>query len=146
MNRAGRGEPKGQRERQLHMLRSLSPDGWWQWPQTWLLMKRQYGFTIFDVFSLCGTVVGAIVGGSYGFEHFGSVGAVVAAVMGGYVGLLLGRVPLALGLWWMQRCEVRWLHRTSGTNKSAIQRSEQLSMRGDNLAFNPTAGTANEGI
>jgi hypothetical protein len=50
--------------------------------------RRQQGFTIFELPSLGGMLVGVFVGGSYGFAHFGAVGAIAAVVVGGCVGLL----------------------------------------------------------
>ena len=56
-------------------------------------------FTIFDLFELIAKVGGALVGLMYGLQHFGVIGAILGTPIGFIAGVVVGRVPYAIGKW-----------------------------------------------
>lgn len=82
--------------------------------------RRQGGYTLFDIFILCGALVGGIEGASNGFEYFGLFGGIVAAAAGGCAGFLVGKLPWALLLAWMRR----------SLNRESSQRLRERVRRG----------------
>ena len=59
-------------------------------------------FTIFDFIKLIGAVVGAIVGGCYGYQVFGWLAAIIGVPLGFVVGMFIGNLPWAASSAWMR--------------------------------------------
>src|SRR5262249_52498960 len=60
-------------------------------------------FTIFNLLELWGLVWGCLIGGNFGFTHWGVLGAGIGAPIGGYLGLVIGRIPFFVGLRYLKR-------------------------------------------
>ncbi len=52
--------------------------------------------TLFDLLKLFGLVLGAAIGGSFGWNSLGIIGGVVGAIAGSICGGLIGQLPLAI--------------------------------------------------
>ncbi len=60
-------------------------------------------FTLFHLFGCLGTLVGLVLGASWGYRYFGIPGDFVGALVGAYAGFLLGRLPGQLTDWDIRR-------------------------------------------
>lgn len=59
-------------------------------------------FTIFHVFKLLGAALGAILGGSYGYQTFGWLGAVIGLPLGLLVGWFVANLPWVVCWAWFR--------------------------------------------
>lgn len=59
--------------------------------------------TLFHIFAFLVSIVGLVLGATFGSRLFGWIGGILGTIVGAYIGLVLGRLPRALAIALLRR-------------------------------------------